>query len=121
MSCPAETPPPPPRGYRFVQTMMGPLMKRLGLSCREFAELASLRMDRPLTRSEAMRFRFHSLMCSVCRRLPGQFEAMRSVLRSCAVCDSQGITSSGEILDSAVKERILASLGSFGGTRREDE
>jgi len=124
MSCPAETPPPPPRGYRLMQVMMGPVLGAFGLSCREFAELSSLRMDRSLTVSEALRFRFHSMMCGVCRRLPAQFEAMRSFLHRCEaegmVEDVDGESGKyGEApakaandlrLDAAARDRILERL-----------
>lgn len=105
-----------------MQAMMAPMMKRFGLSCRAFAELASLRMDRPLTTSESIRFRFHSMMCGVCRRLPSQFEAMRDVLHHCEAHGGCGVVSgeTGETpatmtndfhLDAAARDRILERLG----------
>lgn len=122
MSPPAESPPPPPRSYRLMQAMAAPMMKRLGLSCREFAKLASLRMDRPLTISETVRFRFHAMMCGVCRRLPSQFEAMRSVLHRCQTHGASGdvpgeaeeapATITDDVrLDPAARKRILERLG----------
>ncbi len=122
MSCPAEIPPPPPRGYRLMQAMMAPMMKRFGLSCREFAELTSLRMDRPLSFSESFRFRFHAMMCGVCRHFPAQFEEIRSILHGCETHGACGESSpeSGETpatnvddfhLDAAARDRILERLG----------
>lgn len=55
----------------------------MGMSCRHFAKLSAERLDRPLTTSEALRHRFHSLMCHVCRPLPKQFENLRLLTRCC--------------------------------------
>lgn len=124
MSCPIETPPPPPRGYRLMQAMMGPMMKRLGLSCREFAELCSLRMDRPLTLPESLRYRFHAMMCGICRRLPAQFDAIRSALHSCERAETEvPIPDSLDwaSLDAAARERILERLGATDIPGREEK
>jgi len=81
MTSPPDMHPKPPVRYRLVQAMMGPLLKRVGLSCRQFAELASVRMDRPLTGSEAVRYRLHRIMCALCRRLPSQLEDVCTAAR----------------------------------------
>ncbi len=86
MSCSSKSHPKPPRSYRLMQALLGPVMKPMRLSCRDFAELCSLKLDRPLTFSESLRYRFHALMCGVCRRLPRQFDAIRDVMNSCYVC-----------------------------------
>lgn len=85
-SCSGENHPRPPLRYRLMQALMGPVMRPLKMSCRDFAELCSVKMDRPLTFSESLRYRFHALMCGVCRRLPRQFDAIREAMTSCDVC-----------------------------------
>lgn len=84
----APRPVPPPRHYRVLHAILCPVMKLMGLSCRQFAELASFRMDRPLSRWESARFRFHRTMCGLCRRLPTQLENLRTLTR-CA-CGGEG-------------------------------
>lgn len=124
MSCPVEAPPPPPRAYRLMQAMMGPMMKHFGLSCRQFAELCSLRMDRPLTFSESLRYRFHAMMCGICRRLPAQFEAICSALHSCESAETEvPIPDSLDwaSLDVEARERILERLGATDIPGREEK
>ncbi|WP_395730872.1 hypothetical protein [Prosthecobacter sp.] len=64
------------------------MMKLLGLSCRQFAVLTSLRLDRPLSLTENLRFHLHSLLCHVCRPLPRQLENLRVILR-CTACHEE--------------------------------
>ncbi len=80
--------PAPPLRYRLVHTVMCPLMKLMGLSCRQFAELAAVRMDRPLRAREALRFRFHRALCSLCRPLPAQLENLRTLTRCACAHDA---------------------------------
>lgn len=91
---------------------MGPLMKMAGLSCRHFAELCSHELDRPLTRGERFRFRFHAMMCRLCRLLPHQFACLGEALARCHVPESpaEGEAKPGATLDAAARERILRSL-----------
>jgi predicted anti-sigma-YlaC factor YlaD len=78
---------PPPLHYRVMHAVVCPVMKLFGLSCRQFAELASVRMDRPLTKLESLRFRFHRMMCGLCRNLPGQLANLRTLTR--CVCQAE--------------------------------
>lgn len=73
-------------GYRMMQGMTWPMMKVLGMSCRHFAELCSLRLDRPLGFWEDVRFRCHGLMCHLCRLLPKQLKHLRALVHGLA-CD----------------------------------
>lgn len=68
--------PAPPRRYRAIQRVEGPVLNALGLSCREFARLTVTRMDRPLTANEALRLRLHGAMCGLCTRFAAQFSAI---------------------------------------------
>lgn len=79
-SSPVRAVPPPPRSYRISHRLMGPAMKLAGLSCRQFAELCAARCDRDLRPGERWRFRFHRLMCGLCRSLPSQFEALHCLV-----------------------------------------
>ncbi|MDB4673277.1 hypothetical protein OAF27_00550 [Verrucomicrobiales bacterium] len=76
-----KTVPPPGLRYRLTKGIMSPILKLCGLSCRQFAELAAVRLDRPLKLQEALRFRMHRIMCGVCRPLPQQLENLRKLTR----------------------------------------
>lgn len=39
-------------------------------------------MDRPLTRSEKMRYRFHYLICTICRNFEKQIHALPELVRA---------------------------------------
>ncbi|MFT5190460.1 MAG: hypothetical protein ACI957_003495 [Verrucomicrobiales bacterium] len=82
----------------------------MGLSCRQFARLAALRLDRPLKTSEALRFRMHSMMCGICRTLPKQLEHLQKLTRSARVHDvcKPDDSESSERLSNDAKERIRA-------------
>ena len=108
--------PPPSLRYRLIQGAMCPLLKLFGMSCRQFAELAALRLDRPLKASESLRFRFHSMMCGVCRPLPTQLENIRKLTRR-AWEDEKPEGESPEApaeLESEAKRRIRACLEEEG-------
>lgn len=112
MNCNHPSPPRPALSYRFMQALMGPFMKMAGLSCRHFAELCSAELDRPLTSGERFRYRFHSMMCRVCRPLPRQFAAL-SALTHCCEDDSAAGSPDPKpesLLDEAARERIEHSL-----------
>ena len=108
MSCDHSSSPKPPLSYRIAHFLMGPFMKMAGLSCRHFAELCSSEMDRPLTRGERFRYRFHAMMCRLCRPLPLQFARLGEAV-SC--CQMPVPPAREEVtLDPAVRERIFRSL-----------
>lgn len=108
-----HTPPRPGIGYRLMQGMTWPMMKMLGLSCRSYAELCSTRLDRSLTFSERLRFRFHGLMCHLCRPLPRQFEHLRALTR-CVACEdpahSHDASAPTEVLGEDAVQRIRHAL-----------
>ena len=93
-----------------MQALLGPVMKPMRLSCRDFAELCSLKLDRPLTFSESFRYHFHALMCGVCRRLPRQFDAIRDAMDTCYVCSETDSDIAEEELR-AVNDTEEAPLG----------
>lgn len=75
--------PPPPFTYRMMQAVMAPILKIFGLSCKNAFHLSSEQMDRKLTKRESIILRIHLLMCGVCRRLPAQFQGMRTLIKAC--------------------------------------
>lgn len=99
--------PPPPRRYRVIQRVEGPVLNALGLSCREFARLTVARIDRPLTTSESLRHRFHGAMCSVCTRFSAQFSALGELTRE---IESDPAPASNHPPDHAAIERVNASV-----------
>jgi len=100
--------PPPPLRYRLIYGILCPVMKLVGLSCRQFAELAAHRFDRPLTKFENLRFRFHRMMCGLCRPLLAQLDALRKLTR-CACRENQCAPPAVE-LPAATKQRIRETL-----------
>ncbi|MBV6500255.1 MAG: hypothetical protein CJBNEKGG_02728 [Prosthecobacter sp.] len=88
---------------------MCPALKLMGMSCRHFAKLSSERLDRPLTASEALRLRFHGLMCHVCRPLPRQFENLRRLTRCCGQHSHNEAPAPAELPPEA-REKIQAAL-----------
>ena len=73
--------PAPPRRYRALQRVEGPVLNLVGLSCREFARLAVARLDRPLTGSERLRLGLHGAVCGVCTRFAAQFALLDELAR----------------------------------------
>ncbi|MCO5045609.1 MAG: hypothetical protein M9963_07095 [Kiritimatiellae bacterium] len=53
---------------------------RITPSCEKVAELASERLDRPLTFKERLSCRLHFLICYFCRRYHDQLDAMHTHL-----------------------------------------
>lgn len=96
---------PPPLRYRMMHAVMCPVMKLFGLSCRQFAELASVRMDRPLRKLESLRFLFHRAMCGLCRRLPGQLANLRTIIRCVCQADLEEKPAAAEEADLSPKAR----------------
>lgn len=99
----------PPIIYRVVFALMCPLMKLMGLSCRQFAELASARMDCPLTRWQSLRFRFHRAMCGLCRRLPNQLENLRVLTRHACEAEEEPPVD-GVALSPEARQRLREAL-----------
>lgn len=52
------------------------------ISCKEATRLASLQLERKLSRWERIQFRFHLAFCIGCRRAEKQFAFMRQVTGS---------------------------------------
>jgi hypothetical protein len=52
------------------------------ISCKEATRLASLQLERPLSRWERVQFRLHLAFCIGCRRAEKQFAFMRQVTGS---------------------------------------
>jgi len=47
------------------------------ITCKEATRLASLQLERPLSRWERLQFRMHLAMCIGCRRVEKQFQFLR--------------------------------------------
>ena len=73
--------PPPPRRYRTMQRVEGPVLNLVGLSCREFARLTVARIDRPLTATERLRLGVHGAVCGICARFASQFALLHELAR----------------------------------------
>jgi hypothetical protein len=54
----------------------------LDLSCAHFSDLTIQAMDRPLTRGERFRHRFHFIACSVCRKFEQQMRSLPALVRT---------------------------------------
>ncbi len=61
-----------------MHKLIGPVLHAFGLSCRRFNELASLRLDVPLTFKERISFTLHRMVCSICRPMPRQLARLRA-------------------------------------------
>ena len=68
-----------------------------------------MRLDRPLTRLETLRFHLHRTTCSLCHPLPRQFEHLRALARSLGGEESPGISLQPE-LDEETRLRIQSAL-----------
>jgi hypothetical protein len=99
--------PPPPRRYRVIQRVEGPVLHALGMSCREFARLTVARIDRTLTTGESLRHRFHGAMCGVCTRFSAQFSALGELTRE---IESETAPASENPPDHAAITRVNASV-----------
>ena len=93
--------PPPRLSYRIIEGFLWPLMKLARMSCREFARLASERLDRPLTSGERLRYVFHRILCGVCRPLPRQLEHLRHLSHCCGHEHEAGASSQTEMPEDA--------------------
>jgi hypothetical protein len=71
-----------PESYYRSHKVLGPAMHKLHVSCRHFAELSLVSMDRPLTLGEKFRHRFHFLICSVCRDFEKQMRSFAELVRA---------------------------------------
>lgn len=78
-----RTIPPPPLSYRLAESIFWPVMKLLGMTCRDAFRLTSTQMDMPLSRPDRIRLRMHLLLCRLCRKLPAQLARQREWLRCC--------------------------------------
>lgn len=57
------------------------------LSCRESTRLLSESQDRPLTLTEKLELRFHTVICKGCRNFGKSLTAIRSAMQSYAAGD----------------------------------
>lgn len=108
-----KTIPLPPLRYRMMQAIMWPMMKLLGMTCKNAFDLASAQMDMPLTRTDKFRLRIHLLFCGICRKLPAQLANQRAWIRCCNHEESD-LRSKGETLTIEARKRIQQHLHKEG-------
>jgi hypothetical protein len=65
--------------YRLMMGFVGLFDRWLHLSCRAFAELASAKLDRALTRGERFRQSLHRAMCRLCRLHERRLEQLHAL------------------------------------------
>jgi len=97
--------------YRLFAAVAGPLEKMLGITCRDYTQLASVKLDQPLSVSERRRYFFHRLMCDICRR---QEKRLRQLNRlASATLKQAGDDAMVKLDDEArgrIRHRILEEL-----------
>lgn len=74
--------PPLPGSYQRSHRLLGPGLHKLHVSCRHFSDLTLQSMDRPLTRGEKFRSRFHFMICSVCRKFEKQMRSLPALVQA---------------------------------------
>ena len=109
MNTPRTSTPKPPRSYRVMQVVMGPLLRVLGMSCREILQLSAARLDRKLTLREKVKLRMHTMMCALCRPLPRQFTNLRELIR-CAHQHETSVPDGRSPLSLETHTKITAAL-----------
>lgn len=77
------------------------------ITCPEATRLSSERLDRKLGFGESLRYRFHLLICTLCRRYSRQVEFLQKMIRHADVAAGE---TAGESLDSKIKERLRKQL-----------
>ena len=84
-------------------------MARWMINCKEYAELVSGCMDRPLTFWERLSIRLHGLLCPPCNLVRQQFETIR---RACRYADADNADLAGDsiCLTEEARARIKAVL-----------
>ena len=105
------TPPRPPAMYRAMAVVMHPLERLLGLGCRSFTRLASVRLDRGLTFRERLVFCVHWLVCSICRRQASHNRCLHELLRRGGqdqkLCDGGALSAEAK---AKLREKISGEL-----------
>ncbi len=99
----------PPPWYRLMHAAMGPVLNRLGLSCRHFAFLCSAKRDRPLSVGERFRLRLHGFLCGLCRPLPARLDELGHLARETGR-DAEGDSLPVTPLDPESAARIRRAL-----------
>jgi hypothetical protein len=77
----SATLPPPPGDYQRSHKLIGGLLHKHHISCRDSVRLTLLSYDRPLTDKEKIRRVFHLLVCSICRRYTKQIKSLRLLVK----------------------------------------
>ncbi len=92
-----------PMVYRLFAAVAGPLEKILGITCRDFTQLASAKLDQPLSAGERSRYLLHRLLCDICRR---QENRMRQLNHLASATLRQAGDDAMVTLDDEARERI---------------
>ncbi len=108
-------PPPPKKFYLRAHRVIGPCFHSLGISCRHFAELTLISIDRPLTLREKFRRALHFISCSVCRGFKRQMDSLTALVRS-SFANRETPVPEPEFLSSVRNELTRLSAESPPGT-----
>lgn len=100
--------PPPPRRYRALSLLERPITQVAGITCRDFAQLCVVRLDRPLTPPERVRYHLHGFMCRICRDFGGQFDLINELIRESAQEPAPETARAGSLqrIEAAVREQL---------------
>lgn len=102
---PSDPRPEPPAQYVKFQRVEAPIAHLTGLSCRHFARLTATKFDRPLTRTEELRYRFNRSFCGICARFAQQFSVLHELAQ-----EVETETTPAELPDPAAIERVNAAV-----------
>ena len=86
------------------------MLNRLMLSCKEASRLISEELDRKLSLYERVMLKMHLAMCSVCKHVQRQLEALSKVISSKAQSQETSSFSEGPSLSESSKEHMKSLL-----------
>jgi len=86
------------------------MLNKLMISCREASRLISEKLDRKLSLNERVMLKMHVTMCSVCKHVQYQLEALRKVISSKAQSQETTSSSEGPPLSESSKEHMKSLL-----------
>jgi len=83
--------------YKYIQSF----------SCEHYTELVSQSLDRPLSLSEKISYRFHHLICMVCRRYNRQLKLINKASQKLEQTEGEDGLVAPEELSPEAKRRLL--------------
>jgi hypothetical protein len=82
-------------------------MKLWIINCKQYAELVSRRMDRPLSTRSRLAVKLHAWLCPPCERVASQFSILRE---ACRHVPSEEECRTQDRLPEHARERIKSAL-----------